>query len=152
MRVIDRYAKAVTSSHLESSDHATVDVDVLTAAGWAGRESLASVLTRARISPTPSSQRAAYQALERWVLGRKQLPDMARRLFSWLLEPYCPACRGLRFQIIHGTGHLSDHACTVCAGTGVRPQPSPTSKEAALQADIVRKLDRFERTMSRKLA
>lgn len=49
--------------------------------------------------------------------------DVTAAVLRWWLDPTCPACEGRRWQVVPGTGRLSDKPCPACHGTGVQVVP-----------------------------
>lgn len=62
-----------------------------------------------------------------WIQAGKfgmQEPKMvAEAAIGWWLMQQCPACSGVMWQSIPGTGRLSNKACRACQGSGVTQPP-----------------------------
>lgn len=146
--VADRYARSITSSHLEVTEF-TGDVDALIAAGWV-REGLATTLWRLRVEFDGVDKRvlrsnssmtdrllvlmhmktlpAARNALGGFVRGQalqanlelsqEERVRMCARILNQFLDQLCPACHGVRNKTIPGTGRLSAMPCDACEGSG----------------------------------
>ncbi len=101
------------------------------------------------------------EALERFVaaqITRQNLPiqparavALSKLLLEYFLDSTCPTCKGVAYDVIPGTTHLSVNACPSCQSSGKRPifvrGERPTIAERDLvtwvQANIDRKMDRF---------
>lgn len=90
-------------------------------------------------------------------VGALPTEDLKRalRLADQLLERYldvtCPACLGVKYQVVSGTSRLSGHACAVCAGTGERWLPRHPRAELVWEG-MQRKAEHFDRLMGRFLS
>lgn len=65
----------------------------------------------------------ALDARQRWRLKRRRLWRMSRAVLDYWYADICRACNGVRYEVIHGSPHLSDRACGGCHGTGKNPMP-----------------------------
>lgn len=160
--VPERYARAVHSSNLRGSDVRLVDVDVLTAAGWAGQQApLAAVLHRAMASPSSTAAtRSARGVMRTHALRRANATRYpyaaatraADAVLTWLLHPQCPRCHGVRFEPVPTAARLSAVACPACCGTGKAHAPYAGDPFAeALHAGVELKMEVFERHVARRI-
>jgi hypothetical protein len=148
MNVQDKYARSITTSHLEVTEFVG-DVDAIIAAGWIN-ESLATLLWRLRVEFDSVDKRAtkgnstmtdrllalvhmrslkpAKDALGSFVAGaanRRGLNlnpiesgRMSARILNHFLDPLCPVCHGRKYKEVPGTGRLSAIPCGACEGSG----------------------------------
>lgn len=182
--VQDRYARSISSSHLEVTEYVG-DIDALIAAGWV-KEGLATMLWRLRVEYDKVDKQslrranctmtdrllalahmkslpAARDALGRFTMAQstrlksgltgEQDLRVAGRALNSFLDPQCPACHGVKFKTVPGSGRLSAMPCGACEGSGKAQLKFDdlTAAEFALQqsvlAEIDRKLDRVARLM-----
>ena len=141
MRFDDRYATAVRSNKLRSDADKTGDVDILGAAGLAGKlvrtlpdgtTAPGAPLAMALLRLFTGDRRAAREIVEitaGMLVGKAHRlgaaldrPELvAAGVLGWHMDPACKACNGHGFHLIEGAPALSDQACGVCRGTGKRP-------------------------------
>lgn len=133
--VRDRYARAVLSDDLTPRVGSRfAPLDVLGAAGMAAqRRELGMLLQRLRAEPGVSgvAVRVAEEALAerlRAAVRRREVRrdgedsgEVTRAALAWWLDPTCPACSGVRFQVTNG--RLLGKHCAACGGSGQRPEP-----------------------------
>lgn len=132
MNVSDRYARSITSSHLEVTEF-TGDVDSLIAAGWV-REGLSTILWRVRVE---------FDAVDKQSIGRANCSMTDRLLALVHMRSLAPAKSallafitsqaersGLMLSITERarlTGrvlnHLLDPLCPVCHGVKFKTVP-----------------------------
>jgi len=65
----------------------------------------------------------ALDARHRWRLKRRRIRWMARRVLDYWLSDICRRCTGVRYEVVAGSPHLSDHVCQDCGGSGKRKMP-----------------------------
>ena len=161
----ERYAHAVQSRNLRGSDIAVVDIDTLTAAGWAGSgskaASLGAILHRARATRCATAINAAQVAVAAYAvtaarrlrLATTRSPAAAAAaVLAWLLRPACRVCTGRRFAVVPHTGRLSAVACPACRGTGLARTPYAGDPLAEyLHTMLEMKMEVFSRHMARRL-
>jgi hypothetical protein len=110
------------------------DLDVIGALGLAGiTETLADAVFRLKYNldarTYDDSLDGVYRlarALDqrhRWRLKRWRLRRMAKTVLDYWLSDVCPTCTGVRYEVVAGSPHLSDHVCQSCRGSGKREMP-----------------------------
>lgn len=132
MKFEDRYAMAVRTSNLKSESTTTFSsADILGAAGLAaqrhplaisllrlftGDNAAAGVIVDHMTQMTMSKAHFAYSQ----AIDREAASIVSRLVLDWYRDRRCRPCRGLGHQLIPGTPKLSDQACKVCGGAGLR--------------------------------
>lgn len=121
----DDYACAVCARTLTGQS-----LDALGAAALASRHHrLGVALQRLRADPSRAGlswcaaelERRARDAVRRRLVRRAGVDagNAARTVLDWWLDPTCSACGGVRWRA--RDGRLTDHECSSCCGSGVRP-------------------------------
>ncbi len=132
MSYTDRYSTAVRSKHLKHDAEHEVDVDILGAAGMAGKRSpLAMALLRLFVGDNTMAREIVQIMagmlvgkawhLQRVELARVEAEDIAGAGLAWHRDGTCKACGGHGFLVIAGTTSIGEHACPHCRGTGRLP-------------------------------
>lgn len=126
----DRYASAVRSSNLRGKSDAEGAVDVLGAAGLAGRQApLAIALQRLIMAGDDRTAEEVVRIMagmlvgkawhsEKVALPRPEATDMSKAVLGWYRKGTCKKCRGHGLQLIRGAPTLSSSNCPDCRGTG----------------------------------
>lgn len=128
MRIIQKYARATTSSNLKCDD-SHHDVDALMAVALCGVP-LGPLLIRAKIGNEESAYRALQPAwldvvaktafMKNWPEKIKVKVVAEKSLRHWMNDA-CPTCTGRKSDRIDNTPCLSGVDCVDCGGTGKRP-------------------------------
>ena len=126
MSVLDRLARAETSSDLQHHDYDCA-VDVLGATGMATAGDFVSLsLYRLKYLNDTAQIEQAKAVFIRWAYrsmqNRKIDPKGASRigvqaLTAWIGD-VCGGCQGRKFKRIEGSPALSDRPCDCCGGSG----------------------------------
>lgn len=93
---------------------------------------------------------AGMARVSRWKTGRAT-KDMARAVLHYWVCDVCVECEGRGYGRVVGTPMLSDRACHVCGGRGVRPPPwerpgaGVGDQRAARHKAVLCELERLER-------
>jgi len=134
MKYQDRYSSAVRSSNLKQSSEATVDTDILGAAGFAAKHSpLAMALLRLFVGDNHAARDVVLIMADKAVgkawhwgqieLSRVEAEGMACKVLAWHRDGVCKPCggHGVKLQsggrIGDGRDALSDRQCPECRGT-----------------------------------
>lgn len=126
----DRYASAIHSANLKSSEPTTYsDADVLGAVGLASRrQSVAMAACLQRILSGDSRQAGPMVRLMAELawgkaaalkvkVRRQEADDIARAVLAWYRNGTCKSCGGHGFKLIPGTLTIGESECDVCRGT-----------------------------------
>lgn len=127
----ERYAGAVRSTDLRTRPAGLADVDLLGAAGMAGkRNDLALLLARAQAGDNQAMVELV-PILGQLVWGkaralklkvkRDQAADLARAVLAWHRDSGCRDCGSRGFRKVPGAPTLSGEACGTCSGSGRIP-------------------------------
>lgn len=129
-RTLNRYASAVTSSHLESSDRAETDIDVIGAAGIARKRGSFGVsimrLDAGDLSELGPARHAlaekllSYAGRQRIKLTKPAAESIAKAAIGWALWGHCKPCEGRGQYKVEGTSRLGN-VCASCRGTRKTP-------------------------------
>lgn len=129
MKILERYASAISSSNLLSEERTTYsDSDVIGAAGLAARshpialalQRLFSGDGRAAIGIVEILAQMAWAKAHalRYKLRRTEADDLARAVLAWHRDGVCKPCGGHGYSIIPGTLTIGEHECGACRGVG----------------------------------
>lgn len=144
----DHLAGAMNSHDL-SAGH---DIDYLTALGMAGTNNHhAGAVFRLVNTLDAASYRSALtetirlvrklNAANRWNMKPNAQNDLAKTSLDYFICPLCPACKGRKYTLIHGTPNLSPIICKHCGGTGIN-KPK-TKRVSAVAHEIERSVGRL---------
>lgn len=124
----DRYSSAVHSGNLRSDPVAESDVDVIAAAGFAGKRSpLAMSLLRLFVGDARAGdslvtlmEEQMFARSRRMKTGTSRVAcrDIAKAVFAWHRDGVCVPCSGHGYKIIAGTTTIGGDQCPKCLGTG----------------------------------
>lgn len=131
--ISERYARATTTSRLKFTDEQG-DIDVLTAAGWAGNSEspIAMVLYRMKHTGRPIGFHGVVSEMTDWI-GRQAKAKAVRhaghntklvveKTIYWWLHNTCPNCGGRGHPNFPGTPVMKDDEdCPECLGEGIAP-------------------------------
>lgn len=139
MTIVDSYASARTSSNLKSRPDGQVsDLDVLGAAGWAGKETFAGRpgtplgMALLRLFVGDDKEAAAIAVLLSGLVCNKadklhikirkqEADDIAKSVLGWHRNGVCQPCHGIGYEVIgESTGRrvVTERHCKACRGTG----------------------------------
>lgn len=158
MSIADRYASATTSSKLKATE-GQGDLDVLTAAGWAGKGSNNTATTLYRMKHTGKhiGFHGVVTEMHDWVnsqVKRKAVrhagartKEVVERTVMWWLNNSCEHCGGRGHPNFPGTPVMKDDEdCPECHGKGVEPlEKAVPVKHIEMAEAVLGEIDRVTR-------
>jgi len=94
----------------------------------------------------------ARKSPERSPSGAEQRRDAGLLALGLLLEPWCPACHGTRFEVVPGTNRQSQRACPACRGSGARGLSVRSQEVRWLVGNVLARLEHKAERVDRLLA
>ena len=127
MRLAERVAASQVTDDLGESRNIEdiADVDVIRACGIiANKHPMGLSVWRLKYSKDTREITKVMKYLIEWVLSEKLVEDnnaasdLVKASMKHWFDPVCDNCNGLGYLKVTGAPMLSDHACSVCRGTG----------------------------------